>query len=285
MKLLTAASLLALALPGTAWAEDIIPPVVGGQTWVQHRIVAIRAAHPGIARIEVEGARDSDKQTIVFGATDDAGKVMQVVEHPLTATGSSRMGRQQVVRLPFMSNSGHRLGTIAYTFARPAKANLATAQMLTSRLALTSLSVKNSLDPWPWDPAYRRPARAQQLVDRTIAAHPELLVMMIHATPPGGAHNIVIGSNIARIGKAADEDDLRVIEKGSTNLEVAESGDRFETELPLNDASGTRIGALGLVFKLNPGADKEAIHARGRAIRDHLARQISSNAALFAPAR
>ena len=54
------------------------------------------------------------------------------------------------------------------------------------------------------------------LTERTVAAHPDLLVMMIHAMPPKARHNVIIGSNIGRFGKQADEDDLRVIEKGST---------------------------------------------------------------------
>ena len=85
--------------------------------------------------------------------------------------------------------------------------------------------------------------------------------------------------------KRADEDDMRVIEKGSTNLEVGGDNDRFETELPLLERSGKRIGALGLVFSLKPGADKEALHRHGLAIRDELARAIPNNAALFNRAR
>ena len=111
--------------------------------------------------------------------------------------------------------------------------------------------------------------------------------MMIHATPPGkpATANAIIGSNIGRIGKIADDDDLRVIEKGSTNLEVADTGDRYETELPLLDSKGQRIGALGLVFKLNPGASKDALHAHGIAIRNELAKRIPGSAALFKPSR
>ena len=109
--------------------------------------------------------------------------------------------------------------------------------------------------------------------------------MMIHATPPGGKYNVIIGSNIGRFGKKADEDDLRVIDKGSTNLEVGGDNDRFETELPLLDRSGKRIGALGLVFAYKPSDDKEAIHRHGLAIRDEVARGIPNNAALFRPAR
>ena len=119
-----------------------------------------------------------------------------------------------------------------------------------------------------------RDTYAQRLVDETMRAHPELLVFAIHATPPGEKVNIIAGSNIGRIGKAADEDDARVIDKGQTNLEVAEGGERFEVELPLNDAHGKRIGALGTVFAYHAGSDKAALQARAIAIRDELARKI-----------
>jgi hypothetical protein len=149
------------------------------------------------------------------------------------------------------------------------------------------LSAKNAADPWPYSAVYHDNTNAQKLVDAFTHGHPDLLVMMIHATPPGKSPtaNVIIGSNIGRIGKLADDDDLRVIERGSTNLEVADTGDRYETELPLIDAKGQRIGALGLVFKLNPGANKKALHAHGIAIRDQLAKRIPSAAALFQPSR
>ena len=152
-------------------------------------------------------------------------------------------------------------------------------------MAKATLSAKNAADPWPFDRAFGPDTYAQSLTMKTVAAHPDLLVMMIHATPPGGKRNVIIGSNIGRFGKAADEDDLRVIDHGSTNLELGGDNDRFETELPLNDATGHRIGALGLVFPFKPGDDKEALHRKGLAIRDEVATAIPNSAALFAHAK
>ena len=145
-------------------------------------------------------------------------------------------------------------------------------------MARSTLSLKNAVDPYPFDPTFGPNTYAQRLTERTVAAHPDLLVMMIYATPPKGAHNVIIGSNIGRFGKQADEDDLRVIEKGSTNLEVGGDGDRFETELPLLDRAGKRIGALGLVFALSPTPTRRRCHRHGLAIRDEVARAIPNNA-------
>lgn len=271
--------LLVCATP--ALADDAIPPVVAGHTWIQHRIELLHAAHPQVAWIRVEGAAPSGKETIVYGATNDLAEVLK----PAAAEESRSEGKLEVMRRPFLNNSGHRLGTVAIAFRRPAPRNAAVAEAIAAQLSRTTLSAKNAVDPWPYDPAYRQDRYAQKLTDTFVRLNPDLLVMMIHATPPNGSANVVIGSNIGRIGKVADEDDLRVIDKGETNLEVADTGDRFETELPLNDASGKRIGALGLVFLLHPGDDRNALHAHGRAIRDALARHIPNSAALFAPAR
>ncbi len=72
---------------------------------------------------------------------------------------------------------------------------------------------------------------AQKLLDETLAKHKEVVIMAMHVTPPGKNENVIIASNIGRIGKKADEDDLRVIETGKPNLEVNKKGDHFEVEL------------------------------------------------------
>ncbi len=282
-----AALLGAACLTATiAWADDYIPPVVGGHTYVQHMITQARAAHPQIASIVVVGVRDGAKDTIIFGSTASAAQVFK------PAAAEDRVGcswaaghRQYIVREAYKSSSGHAIGTIIVTFNAAKGASTARfdaiADGIAAQMARGTLSAKNAADPWPYDARFGPNTYAQQITERTVAKHPDLLVMMIHATPPGGGKNVIIGSNIGRFGKLADEDDGRVINAGSTNLEIGGDNDRFETELPLNDAHGKRIGALGLVFSYHDGADKDAIHAHGRAIRDEIARQIPNSAALF----
>lgn len=122
---------------------------------------------------------------------------------------------------------------------------------------------------------------AQKLVDETVAKHPELLVLVMHVTPPKDPDNVIIASNIGRIGKKADEDDLRVIQTGKTNLELNQAGDRFEVELVLQDVSGKTLGALGTVFAYKPGDKESDFKAKGEKIRDELRKQIPSLAKLF----
>src|SRR5258708_23796255 len=89
---------------------------------------------------------------------------------------------------------------------------------------------------------------AQELVDRVVAQNPDLLVVAMHVTPPKTTENVIIASNIGRIGKPGDEDDMRVINTGKPNLEVAHGGHRYEVELVLRDVAGETLGALGLVW-------------------------------------
>lgn len=275
-----------VACSSAAFADDEAPPVLAGKTYVQHQIIAAKSRHKEIVSITVIGKRPEDKGPVVLGSTEGAGKVFKPATE--ASDGSIAVGRYFIVNEPYLSSTAHRIGTIEIRFAnipgRTAQYKKVAAEVQ-ARMARDTLSLKNAADPYPFDPAFGSNTYAQKLTEQTIAAHPELLVMMIHATPPKGAHNVIIGSNIGRFGKKADDDDLRVIEKGSTNLEVGGDNDRFETELPLLDRSGKRIGALGLVFPFKPGADKEALHSHGLAIRDEVARAIPDNAALFQPVR
>ncbi|HXN23224.1 MAG TPA: hypothetical protein VOA41_10845, partial [Candidatus Dormibacteraeota bacterium] len=87
---------------------------------------------------------------------------------------------------------------------------------------------------------------AQKLLDETLSKHKDVVIMAMHVTPPGKTDNVIIASNIGRIGKKADEDDMRVIETGKPNLEVNKKGDHFEVELVMQDQSGKTIGAVGI---------------------------------------
>jgi hypothetical protein len=134
------------------------------------------------------------------------------------------------------------------------------------------------------DPSYTTAAPfAQKLVDEALAQHPEILLIAIHAAPPGHK-NLIVASNFGRIGKIGDEDDMRCIHTGKSNLEISEKGDHFEDELILLDASGKTIGALGVVFNYNAGDDKEALQKIAIATRDEMQKKIPNAAALFGPA-
>jgi hypothetical protein len=120
----------------------------------------------------------------------------------------------------------------------------------------------------------------QELVDQVVARNPGLLVIVLHVSPPNVRNYPIIASNIGRIGKLADDDDMRVITTEKTNLEIAHGGKRFEVELVLRDVAGTNLGALGLVFPYKKGDDKKALEKKAIGIRDWLAKRILNAANL-----
>lgn len=125
---------------------------------------------------------------------------------------------------------------------------------------------------------------AQQLVEEALAKHPEMATLVMHVTPPDGSDNIIIASNIGRIGKKADADDMRVIETGQPNLEANKAGDRFGVELVFQDSSGTTIGALAVGFPYKSGDDTSVLQKKAEQIRDELRSRIPTRAKLFEPA-
>jgi len=124
---------------------------------------------------------------------------------------------------------------------------------------------------------------AQKLLDETLAKHKDVVIMAMHVTPPGKTENEIIASNIGRIGKKADEDDLRVIETGKPNLEVNKKGDHYEVECVMQDQSGKTIGAVGIVFMYQKGKEAE-YKKNAEQIRDEMKEQTPTLAKLFDPA-
>src|SRR6266404_2115437 len=123
----------------------------------------------------------------------------------------------------------------------------------------------------------------QELVDQVMAKERGVLVVVMHGSPPGAANYPIVASNIGRIGKVADDDDMRVVTTGKTNLEVAHGGTRFEVEMPMRDLAGNTIGALGIVFPYRDGVSKAALEKRAVSIRDWLARRILDAGSLVEP--
>src|SRR5258707_15508719 len=140
------------------------------------------------------------------------------------------------------------------------------------------------VDPKELDPTYTKAAPfAQKLVNEALAKHPEVILIAVHAQP-SGHKNLIVASNFGRIGKIGDEDDLRCIRTGKSNLELNSTGKHFEDELILLDAAGNTIGALGVVFNYKPDDDKEALAKIANQVRDEMKAQLPSKSTLFGPA-
>ena len=122
---------------------------------------------------------------------------------------------------------------------------------------------------------------AQRLVDELAKAHPELVRIGLHVTPPDRPDNIIIASNIAaKIGQKSDPEDLEVMKTGKPV--VLKEGDNYDITLALHDAAGRLIGALGLTMKPG-GAGQARLVQSAQSIAAAFERRIPSKAALFKP--
>jgi len=146
-------------------------------------------------------------------------------------------------------------------------------------LALAFLALAGALAVSPQE---TKKIFAQKLLDDTLAKHKEVVIMAMHVTPPGKTENVIIASNIGRIGKKADEDDMRVINTGKPNLEVNTKGDHYEVELVMQDQSGKTIGAVGIVFMNEKGKEQEFLK-KATQIRDEMKAQTPAITKLFEP--
>ena len=141
-------------------------------------------------------------------------------------------------------------------------------------------------------PSYR--IYAQTLSDATMKAHPDLLSVTFHGTPPGKAdvYTMYAGSFPDRIGNSDDPDDIDVSKKGITIIDprwhrTNDAVGKFVVLMPLRDRHGDNIGLIVYAFKKaahrNWGERQYTLAAMD--MRDALQAKIPSYAALFERAR
>ena len=151
------------------------------------------------------------------------------------------------IKLPVADGLGQHIGTLTLRSARPLRPT-ESAQIATEiSRRVYSRAVLSEADPFTVD-AFRS-ARGDRLVERELDREPTLVTIAFHVALPG-RDNQIIASNFGRIGKAADNDDRRVIATSSVLQEVTNGGKRLAVELPLLDSAGRTIGALSTSFIL-----------------------------------
>jgi len=124
---------------------------------------------------------------------------------------------------------------------------------------------------------------AQKQVDELAARHPELVRIGLHLKPPGSSENIIVASNIpAKIGQKSDPEDMKAMQTG--NPVVLKEGSNIDVTLPLHNAAGKIIGAIGLTLRPKAGEDGSGALNQAQNIARELERQIPSAPKLFEPA-
>jgi hypothetical protein len=262
--------------PTASYAQSLVD-----QTLARHPNVIILALH--------STPPNTPGNVIVASNIGRIGKKADEDDMNVIKTGVPKLefndtGDRYEVELPLKDLSGDTLGAVGVVFAYKkgddTAAHQAEAIAIRDAIASRISNPVNLVEAYPYDPKIRTDNYAQHLVEETLGHKDGLIILAFHVTPPGSSDNIILASNIGRIGKKADEDDLRVVNTGSVNREVNSTGERFEVELPLLNAAGARIGALSCVFAYKAGDDQERLYRKAVVIRDTLRPRITSTAQL-----
>ncbi len=121
---------------------------------------------------------------------------------------------------------------------------------------------------------------AQELVDELAVKYPNLLRIGMHVTPPNKPDNLIIACTVAeRIGQKSDPEDLKAMNTGQPV--VLKEGENFDVTLPLHDAAGKIIGAVGLTFKPRLDEHEPEATRRARAMAQEIEKHIPSTSQLF----
>ncbi len=121
---------------------------------------------------------------------------------------------------------------------------------------------------------------AQKLVEELVAQYGDLVRVGLHLTPPHRTDNIIVACNVTeKIGKKSDPEDLQVIQTGKPVV-LREDG-HFDVTLPLHDASGKVIGAIGLTFKPRGSEQESSAVQRARRMAREVESKIPSAVRLF----
>jgi hypothetical protein len=124
--------------------------------------------------------------------------------------------------------------------------------------------------------------KALELDFATMAAHPDLRKMGLHAVPPGGHDSVIIANaNTTRIGNKSSEGDLASTKDGKTSCAKKDDGAFYSVKQPLEDANGHPIGILVMEIPYTSAASEAEAIQKGESIRHELAKQIPNYDSLF----
>ena len=280
---------------GLAWSATGLDAPVASGTYAARLLDEVMRANPQVVVAAIIATPPRGTAPVVVAATGTGPASTQADPADVAAnrTGApaavlNAVGDRLEIRLPLHDVSNDTVGTLRLTYLHHAGLDRSalehSAEGIRDRLHRRISHAANLFDPYPYEPDARSNTYAQKLVEEFIERYPQVEILAIHATPPDSDYNIIAGSNIGRLGKKADNDDMRCVFTGKPNLEVNSRGNRFESELQLHDRAGHVIGAVGIVVAYKKGDDKETLHARAEKIKAELEKRIPDAASLFRPA-
>lgn len=128
---------------------------------------------------------------------------------------------------------------------------------------------------------------AQQLVERALATHPEVTGLELSSIPLGKPCMCIASTDPKDLGDKCDTDELTPMKTSKPFVEKEKEGGKevYDITMPLHDASGKMIGAVGMDFKPEPGQVESQVLKVARQIVGEMETQIPTQAKLFEPAK
>jgi TonB-dependent siderophore receptor len=266
------------------------------KSYAQELVDRTAARHRELIELDLHATPPDGSASLIIASKNPArlGKKSDPDDLDVIRTGTpfveiNKSGDQNVeVHLPLLDANRRTVGEVEMTLPYPPGSGfdqdtlLKAAEKIRDEMARRILDRASLFQPLQFDPQIPIDTYAQFLVDESLAKHPQVEIIAIHAKPPkGGTDYPIVASNIGRIGKPADAGDLEVIKTGKPNLSVDAAGARIEVKLPLQDVSGATIGALAVVFPSKLGYDEAALYRQAEMIRGELRSRIASTEKLY----
>ncbi|MDP9051472.1 MAG: hypothetical protein M3O31_12265 [Acidobacteriota bacterium] len=232
-------------------------------TYGQHLLEEASAKHPGISGLEVRLPKldQSGAQILSWGKTGKRSLDLTLQDVTSTAAGE--------IKVTFPRSTG-----------LTAAQQRAEAESIRNDLRGRTLDSFNLFDPFPYDPHFSQNTYGQHVVDETLSAHHDILVLGLHAKPTDGAASVILASNFGRIGKPDDAGDLKIVETEQPESLVTKAGNRCNFGLPLHDNLGLTIGLITVAYAYADGDDKAALMARAVNLRDEVSRRLLNKGSL-----
>jgi hypothetical protein len=125
---------------------------------------------------------------------------------------------------------------------------------------------------------------AQQIVDDTLAAHPEITGLELSTTPPNKTNCVTIAaSDLKEIGEKCDKEDFTAVKTNAPFVEKeTENGTEiFAVTLPIHDRAGNIIGTAGIDFRRDSQSELAKITERAKQIGAELEAKLKSKVKMF----
>ena len=125
---------------------------------------------------------------------------------------------------------------------------------------------------------------AQQLVEHTLASHPELDGVELASTPLHKTGCVTIAATETKeIGEKCDKDEFTAMKtnKPFVEKEVEKGKEVYDVTVPIHDSVGKIIGTAGIDFKPKPGQQQSEIEQGAKQIAQELEAKIKSKERLF----